>query len=381
MMKGLFQLFALSCYVPFLDASLISRVAIIGGGPGGLALAASLRNLNAGVADIVVYESRADIASTTVGGGVQLSGGAKMLKLLGILPDLEGCAEKVANVVGRNTHGSKVLGINLNRFKTKNSDSNSDILRTEEGAPLLFSIMRSSLQKILFKATQTPSVKSNSSIHVQLNSSIKGIAQEENQKYSVHLKDGTVGSDFDMVFGCDGVNSVIREYIYCSQSPHCLLEDSNCVLNPLLIPHYNGLRVGFVLTKVDSAFNVRPDARGLFRIWLGDGVFGLEGSFGSFEGPQHMLALMYRDNRHASVGTNTEWSANSLLEFYQKKLNESGLNKVVEIQNLMNAADSSRCVDIGLKEATIPLPTWSSGDGRVILMGDSAHAMYGMRYK
>ena len=363
------------------SSSSVSRVAIVGAGPGGLALANALRTLNTGVKDIYVYDGRADISSTAVGGGVQLSGGAKVLEHLHLLPEIEAVAERLTRVRGRNVRRETLLDIDLNQACLQSKEREA-LLSREGKNPLLFSIMRSSLQEILLKAAKNPmsgSSSSSASIKIIPNTNIAAIAKASNQKYSLTLKDGSLAaSDFDMVFGCDGVNSIVRDFI---QAGGKYASSSSSSFSPSFLekrsysPGYSGLRVGYVLTKVDKKFALRPEGRGAFHQWFGDGIYALEASYGSLEGPIHMLAIVFKDDADAALGENPEWVTTSLLEQFQRRLARGGLNKVAEIQTLMAAADGNRCIEIGVRESLFPLPTWSSKDGRVLLMGDAAHAM------
>ena len=356
------------------SSSSVSRVAIVGAGPGGLALANALRTLNTGVKDIYVYDGRADISSTAVGGGVQLSGGAKVLEHLHLLPEIEAVAERLTRVRGRNVRRETLLDIDLNQACLQSKEREA-LLSREGKNPLLFSIMRSSLQEILLKAAKNPmsgSSSSSASIKIIPNTNIAAIAKASNQKYSLTLKDGSLAaSDFDMVFGCDGVNSIVCDFIQAG-----VKQTSSSITEKMSYsPGYSGLRVGYVLTKVDKKFALRPEGRGAFHQWFGDGIYALEASYGSLEGPIHMLAIVFKDDADAALGENPEWVTTSLLEQFQRRLARGGLNKVAEIQTLMAAADGNRCIEIGVRESLFPLPTWSSKDGRVLLMGDAAHAM------
>lgn len=345
----------------------IRRIAVIGGGPCGLALAAGLKRLNSEVEQVIIFESRADITSTALGGGVQLTGGAKVCELIGILPPIDAVAEKLQLVIGRNDRGDELLRLDTARAVLK---SNNKDLLSITGQPMLYSIMRSSLQQILFDATQSPVEESalSTQVTIRTNQRVEAVQQRKGQ-YEIALADGSVESGFDMVFGCDGVKSVVRDYIFAD----------NAIRSPLAVaalnPRYSGLRVGFALTGVDKDFTLRPGARGAFHQWFGDGAYALEASYGSLAGPSHMVGVVYRDSADATYGANADWSENKLLAQFQRRLESSGLDKVRGLQTLMGAVEESRCIDIGVRDALLPLPAWSSRDGRVVILGDSAHAM------
>jgi NADPH-dependent 2,4-dienoyl-CoA reductase/sulfur reductase-like enzyme len=58
----------------------VKRIAIVGSGPAGLGLAASIKQLNTGIKEVCLFDSRDDFLQTNLGGGVQLSGGAAVLE-------------------------------------------------------------------------------------------------------------------------------------------------------------------------------------------------------------------------------------------------------------------------------------------------------------
>ena len=336
----------------------VSRVAVVGGGPGGLALAVSLGRLPSGVAEVAVFEAR-DVLSTRVGGGLQLSGGAKVCELLGELPALRERAEGFLRVVGRNKHRRVLLDMDVGEAVRKSKESG--LQAAADGEPLLYSVMRSSLQELLFDACQKPG---STKISVKSQSKVVEISKRQG-KYALVFADGSESEDYDMVFGCDGVNSAVRDYVF-SGSPSAQSITA-------LYPKYSGIRVGYMITEPDPGFASRPAGRGAFHQWFGDGVYVMEASYGSTEGPQHMLIVVYRDANDAMFGVNAGWSEASLKSQLLGRLERGGLDRIEEVAMLSAAAE--RTIDVGVREAILPLPRWSSEDGRVVLMGDSAHAM------
>lgn len=138
---------------------------------------------------------------------------------------------------------------------------------------------------------------------------------------------------------------------------------------------------------------MRPDGRGAFHQWFGDSCYALAASYGGNKGIQHMLAVVYRSPSESAYGENPNWitmggknvKGNSYKEksdINNKKvlvdrLNSAGFAKNVEIQSILTAAENGgRFFDLGVYDNTIPLKSWSSNTGRVVLLGDSAHAMY-----
>ena len=338
--------------------SRVSRVAVVGGGPGGLALAASLARLPSGVDEVCVFEAR-EVLSSRVGGGLQLSGGAKVCELLGELSALRERSEGFLRVLGRNKDRKTLLDLEIGEAVRNSKESG--LQAAADGEPLLYTVMRSSLQELLFEACQKPG---NTKISVKSQSKVVEISKRKG-KYTLAFSDGLETEDFDLVFGCDGVNSAVRDYIFAG-SPSAERISA-------LYPKYSGIRVGYMITEPDRDFRLRPAGRGAFHQWFGDGIYVMEASYGSTAGPQHMLIIVYRDANDATFGVNAGWSEASLKSQLQGRIERGGLDRIEEISKLSSAAE--RTIDVGVREAILPLPRWSSEDGRVVLMGDSAHAM------
>eukprot|EP01035_Chromulina_nebulosa_P020691 gene20691-26824_t len=69
-----------------------TRVAIVGSGPGGLGLAACFNKIDCGVKFVDIYESRSSILQPSLGGGLQLSGGAAVIDKIGCYNELKSIA-------------------------------------------------------------------------------------------------------------------------------------------------------------------------------------------------------------------------------------------------------------------------------------------------
>jgi len=83
------------------------RVAIVGGGIGGMALALSLRD--AGIADVEVYESTSTVKELGVGINV-LPHAVRELTELGLLDELSAIGIPTAELVYYSRHGQRIWG-------------------------------------------------------------------------------------------------------------------------------------------------------------------------------------------------------------------------------------------------------------------------------
>ena len=211
-------------------------------------------------------------------------------------------------------------------------------------------------------------------------SKCKGLSfSDDGNTVSVLLSDGSVEGGYDMVFGADGINSVVRQHTSSGDQP--------MVRTPLADPPslaYTGVRITYAVTPPDDIFSLRPGGQGAFHQWFGDGCYCLAASYGGLAGIQHMLAFVYDENAFRGEGDssrdeNARWeqaaTSKGAKAVLKQRLQRGGFGDNEELMRLADACDGSRCVDLSVADRTIPLQSWSSADGRVVLLGDSAHAM------
>jgi flavin-dependent dehydrogenase len=94
-----------------------------------------------------------------------------------------------------------------------------------------------------------------------------------------------------------------------------------------------------------------------------------------------MIAVVYRDDKDSVQGGNAAWNGDKSVGLVNTKqdvtnrLRKAGLSSNKEIKDLLNACEGDRFIDLGVRDNTVPLRGWSSNSGRIVLIGDSAHAM------
>ncbi len=365
----------------------ISRVAIVGSGPAGLSLAAALNTLDSQVREVVIYEAREDVLQTSLGGGVQLTGGASILNKLGLGDLLHQRAQPLKRVIARNTREDILLDLDVAGLIQQRA---SRELCSESGQPLCYSIMRDNLQDLLYQGSLSKDEsKSIIATSVKLMNGKEVVSVKEDidgGSVTLEMKDGSREAGFDMVFGADGVRSAIAAYVDPAYKD--LRDDA----------FFTGFRVTYCVSGVDDDFSLRPNAEGTFLQFFGDGCYVLTASYGGLEGVQHMAAVVYRDERDSTFGGNAAWKSEagegkrSLKEATINRVRTAGLfGRYPEIERLLEDCAPDSLIDLGVRGKSLmtaiqnPLDVlqsalgvkgvWGSNSGRVVLTGDSAHAM------
>src|ERR1700761_6657169 len=170
------------------------RIAIIGGGIGGLAAALALERRGA---EVTLYEQSG--ALSEIGAGLNLTPNAvKALRAL----DLESAVQSIAAETDFLNIRSWKSGRYISR--TKRGD-----FRQKFGAPNL-SVHRADLLDVLAAALKTTQFR--------FNARCVGVAGNDRQAV-VNLADGGA-IEADIVVGADGIHSVVRTALFGSDAPH-----------------------------------------------------------------------------------------------------------------------------------------------------------------
>lgn len=295
----LVYLFCTFLYIPTTNSeSAIRRVAIIGAGPAGLSLAAFLQRMTS-LRDITVFESRSDALQTSLGGGLQLSSGAAVLSKIDI--DLESVAEKIVSIRARDRYENPIFSVNVQSI-------------VDGGAvPPCYSITRDALQKLLHSSIESPQnlIKTNKRLLRYDSSRGQG---------KLIFEDGTEESGFDLVFGADGIRSILNEYVNGQVS----------------ITKPSGLRITYGITDADINLDVRPsNARGEFRQWFGDSCYCLVASYGGIhKAIQHMIAVVYRDTERQTSDNTENWSSSKIGSVVENRIQKGAIYTVFLCLNI-----------------------------------------------
>jgi len=288
--------------------------------------------------------------------------------------------------------------LELDIFNSIKKKASKELL-SSEGKPLAYSIMRDALQKLLFDLTQqsdSPSFPTSSSYTNKNTKSNTKQSQttvrfspnkrcvnvlEQNNQITLSFADGSEENGFDLVVGCDGIQSVVKS---CLETRGRISTPSQ-PLKTTSNDSYSGIRITYCVTDPDPKFRKRLDSmssascRGMFHQWFGDGLYVLCASYGGLQGIQHMLAVVYSEKSDAVEGENVSWRSGkeNMKDSLKNRLIKAGFSaeQNSEVWGLLEASSPSRIFDLGVRDRLLPLDRWSSLSGRIILLGDSAHAM------
>lgn len=341
----------------------IKKVAIVGCGPAGLMLAASLKRLNCGVEEVFLFDKRSDVLNIG-GGGLQISGGSVVMEKIGLLDEIINIGHPLHNVLARNSQSDVLLNLDIKQLVTTKAKEELCI----NDKPVIFSIMRNALQNILYNAAMA-SDNEMCSVKIIKNAKCKNIVENSN-KVSLEFDNNEKYDDFDMVFGTDGVNSVVRSFTSSGDQKYFSLptaKGDNA---------FTGIRITYCVSGVDNDFTLRPNGASTFHQYFGDGLYVLAASYGGLSGIQHMLAIVYYDDKTNDLKVNPDWvTSENPKEIVLNRLVSAGLGDNQEIINLLNGCDANSFIDLAVTDETIPLKSWSSDSNRIILAGDAAHPM------
>eukprot|EP00981_Chlorochromonas_danica_P002195 scaffold437_cov168-Ochromonas_danica.AAC.12 len=331
------------------------QICVVGAGVTGLTLTAALQRLCPNVEQITLCEGRSDILQPQIGGGLQMTGGASVLHRLGLLNELKLVAQPFQSVRCVNSKENLLYDFQIAEAMKKYPS-------LYQGS---YSIMRDALVSLLHKANRNH--PSAGKIQFLQNHSVAGIS-EEDEGVRVEFSNGQVLSNFDLVVGADGVNSMVRRHLGCKY-----------ILGNTIGEHeaYSGLRIAFCVTPPNKDLRKGDDRS--FHQYMGDGIYGLVSSYGGLEGIQHVVAVVYKENDVPFHGENIGWALSSReesLSYLRNQLARGGLSDIGEIERVLaEVQKGGRVFDLAVKDRVFPLDHWSSPSGRVVLAGDSAHPM------
>ena len=262
------------------DIGSIDRVAVIGSGISGLSLAIALRSLGGDTArppiEVDIFDSRSSL-DEKAGSGIQVTGGLAALRKIDETLQEEVCESALplrrveskcspwVNWFGED--GWKILELDVQKAIRDFASSEDDCgLVTEDGDILAYTILRGTLQRILLER-----LRSEHGIEVQFGKKLSGINFDdcESEGISCQFADGSATGQYDLVVGCDGIQSKVKEYVERGKIESGGLASQSSI--------YSGLRITFAIQE-----NVKEDIKECqFTQHFGDSAYALTSAYGA----------------------------------------------------------------------------------------------------
>jgi salicylate hydroxylase len=377
----------------------IQKIAVVGCGVAGLSLAHALENsvlYKETRVECTLYDSRPKL-DYSAGAGVQLNGGMSVLRKIN---------PAVQQAVARAGLPMRRISSNCRRWNQQRSSDGAtsfdELLHLDipevaheigglaeqelvvDGESMFYTIMRGALQEALYDTLPTY-VKER----VQFGKSLVSIQASQNSgEIEVGFQDGTSESGFDMVIGCDGIKSAVKEYIETGAiSSNAAMREGRSAL-------YSGIRICYAVQDGDSSTAL--ESEGELRQYFGEGAYALSGIYGAGADrpPAKGAFTIFLDKNYigpfkknpidsTSASENADWtqdmrSPNSNRERMLRQVKDCEVPDIKVGPILSNA---NRFFELGVYfHNPFTLSGWSklvpsSGGRYCVLCGDAAHAM------
>lgn len=249
-------------------------------------------------------------------------------------------------------------------------------------------IMRGALQQILVDSLPT-----DEKIKLEFNKKLTGIKSNGEGGGCCEFDDGTIDNNFDLIVGCDGVKSAVKEYI---EKGKISVDASKREGNAAAI--YSGIRVAYAV-KDGSESEPRKSSYDLQQTFA-DGAYLLSGTYGNGPNrpPCESVFVISLDNRYnglfgkrkgvatseKAAAENADWSQDEKKSEEQMKammlaqLESANISDEKVVQTISSA---DRFFNLGVYfHNPFSLSGWtkevpSSNGVLTVLCGDAAHAM------
>jgi len=376
------------------------RIAVVGAGPCGLTTALALRHH--GFDDVTVYDKFPEI-KPALGAAFNLNGGAAVLDKLGCLDAFREHNNPMRVVrtrrVGNDALGQlELMNIPIPDLIDGDEAARTSLVSPTDGDALCGTVMRCDLLRALGKAVPAESLMLGPEFevvgtHTDTHADTGGT---QSPVSTLRFANGTRSRPFDLVVGCDGINSRVRASMF---GPYASKN--------------SGIRIVFGCTGdgvvAEANEEARPESEhGEIHQWFGDGCYALvytAGGSGS-GAKQHNVAVCIADDADldenaewrrsdgsvTAGGTNTTLAARADTSTMHEELSDDDDDDARRNARARSAALSAlrtyempasvatvaencdRFFDVGVRYHD-PLGDWSDPLGVLVLAGDACHAM------
>jgi 2-polyprenyl-6-methoxyphenol hydroxylase-like FAD-dependent oxidoreductase len=368
-------------------------VCVLGAGPAGLTTALAMQKmLSLGTTTkpplsklkITVLDKNPNALDGNLGGGFNINGGAAVLEKLGVYEEVfSKNANKLRAVLSRRCDIDRTRLFEVDIEKEVRGDFLTNakelLVNEERGEVMAGTVMRADLSKSLRESLNEETCE------VVLGCEVIGVDAESGE-VELRRRDGTTTETrkFDLIVGADGIDSLARKCVVESNASSGDGSSSGSSSNSSRSggsstsgrkePIYSGIKILFGVTGVDDEPEdlIRElSDRTTAHQWFGDGAYSLVFTGGGENKKRHNLAFCSNEPL-GSANSNPSWRANSSVtkEYAHNKMMKA--NMPADVLRLCLRCERFFEIGVFFHE---PLDSWSTSNGKVVLVGDAAHAM------
>jgi salicylate hydroxylase len=257
-----------------------------------------------------------------------------------------------------------------------------------DGQVQWFGVMRGALQEALAET-----LPKDEKIKLQFGKELVGISSRGENGAYCEFSDGTTDGNFDLVVGCDGVKSAVKEYIEKGKiSPDPSKREGNAAAI------YSGIRIAYAVQDGDLSEGIKDKLA--VQQTFADGAYIFSGTFGNgpnrapcncnfiisldedYNGPFGKRKTVPREAEAAAE--NTDWSQDvkrTKDEARKKMLGQLATAHIDDEKIISTVSNADRFFNLGVYfHNPFSFAGWTkdiplSGGSFAVLCGDAAHAM------